>query len=238
MKNKNLIIISISCVALLLEACRNANNKNSKTESQNSSRSVTETNSSERINNLEEIKIGTQTWAIENLDVSNFRNGDAISEAKTDEEWKKAGNEGNPAWCYYDNDPANGKKYGKLYNWYAVNDARGLTPKDWHVPTDAEWTTLTDYLGGEDVAGTKMKSTNGWNENGNGTNTSGFAGLPGGVRGSLGPFGLVGGVGNWWSFAESGADRVWCRFLFEDVGSVLRGYSFEWAGFSVRCLGD
>jgi uncharacterized protein (TIGR02145 family) len=109
----------------------------------------------------QEIKIGPQIWATKNLDVITFRNGDTIPEAKTNEEWKKAGEEGKPAWCYYDNDPENGKKYGKLYNWYAVNDPRGLAPKGWHVPSDAEWIVLIDYLGGEEVAGTKMKSSSG-----------------------------------------------------------------------------
>lgn len=101
------------------------------------------------------IKIGTQTWAVKNLDVTTFRNGDIIPEAKTNEEWKKSGDEQKPAWCYYNNDPANGEKYGKLYNWYAVNDPRGLAPEGWHIPTDAEWTTLTAYL--EEAGGNVKK---------------------------------------------------------------------------------
>ena len=104
------------------------------------------------------VTIGTQVWMTKNLDVSTFRNGDTIPQAKTTEEWKRAGENQQPAWCYYDNDPANGAKYGKLYNWYAVNDSRGLAPVGYHVPSDAEWTKLTDFLGGESVASTKMKS--------------------------------------------------------------------------------
>jgi uncharacterized protein (TIGR02145 family) len=106
------------------------------------------------------VKIGTQTWMIENLNVERFRNGDLIPQAKTNDEWERAGENKKPAWCYYDNDPKNGAKYGKLYNWYAVNDPRGLAPAGWHVPTDTEWTTLGDYLGND--AGMKMKSTSGW----------------------------------------------------------------------------
>jgi uncharacterized protein (TIGR02145 family) len=106
------------------------------------------------------IKIGNQTWMTSNLNVSTFRNGEAIPEAKTDEEWRRARENKQPAWCYYDNDPKNGIKYGKLYNWYAVNDPRGLAPAGWHVPSDAEWTTLEDQLGND--AGKKMKSTSGW----------------------------------------------------------------------------
>jgi uncharacterized protein (TIGR02145 family) len=109
------------------------------------------------------VKIGTQTWTTENLNVSTFRNGDPIMEAKTNEEWEQAGENKQPAWCYYENDPKNGAKYGKLYNWYAVNDSRGLAPAGWHVPSDAEWTTLSTFLGGESTAGKKMKSLNGWN---------------------------------------------------------------------------
>ena len=104
------------------------------------------------------VQIGTQVWMTKNLDVSTFRNGDPIPEAKTDEEWEKAGENKQPAWCYYNNDPGNGEKYGKLYNWYAVNDSRGLAPVGYHIPSDAEWTILTDFLGGEDAAGNKMKS--------------------------------------------------------------------------------
>ena len=83
-----------------------------------------------------EITIGRQVWMTENLNVDKFRNGDPISHAKTDEEWVKAGENGSPAWSHYDNDPANGEKYGKLYNWYAVNDSRGLAPEGWKIPSD------------------------------------------------------------------------------------------------------
>jgi uncharacterized protein (TIGR02145 family) len=106
------------------------------------------------------VVIGTQTWMAENLNVSTFRNGDTIPEANTAEDWKTAGENGQPAWCYYENDPANGAKYGKLYNWFAVNDSRGLAPAGYHIPTNEEWTTLEYYLGND--AGNKMKSTSGW----------------------------------------------------------------------------
>lgn len=96
-------------------------------------------------------------WMPKNLTTSTFRNGDSIPEVKVDKEWFEAAKEGRPAWCYYNNDPANGKTYGKLYNWYAVNDARGLAPKGWHIPTDREWQILVDSLGGKAVAGGKMK---------------------------------------------------------------------------------
>jgi uncharacterized protein (TIGR02145 family) len=103
------------------------------------------------------VTIGTQVWTTKNLDVSTFRNGDVIPQASTDEAWEAAGENKQPAWCYYDNDTANASKYGKLYNWYAVNDPRGLAPAGYHIPSDAEWTVLTDFLGDEGIAGKKMK---------------------------------------------------------------------------------
>jgi len=109
-----------------------------------------------------QIKIGNQTWSIKNLDVSTFCNGEIIPQAKTDEEWNRAGNDKQPAWCYYNNDLKNGAKYGKLYNWYAVSDSRGLAPTGWHIPTDEEFNELISFLGGNNQAAQKLKSNNGW----------------------------------------------------------------------------
>ena len=109
-----------------------------------------------------EVKIGNQIWMSKNLDVSTFRNGEAIPEAKSKEEWSKAGENKTAAFCYYEYRSNNGKVYGKLYNWYAVNDSRGLAPKGYHIPSDEEWIIVTDFLGGSDIAGKKMKSKNGW----------------------------------------------------------------------------
>jgi len=185
-----------------------------------------------------EVTIGTQVWMTKNLDVSTFRNGDPIPHAKTEEEWLKANQEGQPAWCYYDNDPANGKKYGKLYNWYAVNDLRRLAPAGYHVPSDAEWKVLTDYLGGEYVAGKKMKSTSGWFDEGNGTNESGFNGLPGGNRKGTGTFGFIGLIGNFWSSTEFNSYFPWFRFLFHNDDNFFSNYNVKFLGLSVRCLKD
>ena len=219
------------------------------------------------------VAIGTQVWTTKNLDVATFRNGDAIPQAKTDEEWEAAGDNKQPAWCYYDNKASNGTKYGKLYNWYAVNDYRGLAPAGWHVPTDYEWTVLSTFLGGDDVA-KKMRSTSGWSSytedidcanckswndeyrrkkecnvcqdtrvygkktfSGNGTNSSGFNGLPGGYRGGRGGFDLVSGY--WWSASASYGSHAWLRALDADGSNLGRWDSFEPAvGFSVRCVKD
>lgn len=199
--------------------------------------SVKTTNSNEPSSN--EVTIGAQVWMTKNLDVIRFRNGDPIREAKTSEEWEAARRNEQPAWCNYENDSANGIKYGKLYNWYAVNDVRGLAPEGYHVPSDAEWKTLRDYLGGASLAGDKMKSTSGWKDGGNGTNSSGFSGLPGGYRSWTGAFVLNGANGCWWSSTVSPAGSAWYLELYYSSGLAARNYEvngMERGGFSVRCL--
>jgi uncharacterized protein (TIGR02145 family) len=193
-------------------------------------------------NENKEVRIGDQIWMSKNLNVDKFRNGDLIPEAKTAEDWKKAGENKQPAWSYYNNDPANGAKYGKLYNWYAVNDSRGLAPEGWKIPSDEDWSRLTDFLGGERVAGTKMKSTDFWadydGESGNGTNESGFQGLPGGYRSSFGSFNAIGKYGVWWSSSENATSNAWSRDLNYYNGNVNRNDDDKAIGFSVRCLRD
>lgn len=183
-------------------------------------------------------KIGDQEWSVTNLNVDKFRNGDAIPQAQSKEEWAQAEKNQKPAWCYYENDPANGEKYGKLYNWYAVKDSRGLAPKGWHIPSDVEWTKLTDYLGGAYRAGKKMKYTRGWKDNGNGTNESDFSGLPGGFRNFDGGFNYVGHDGYWWSSSEVNTIGAWFRTLGYRAGKVGRFNYLAENGFSVRCLRD
>ena len=183
----------------------------------------------------QEIKIGSQTWTTKNLEVTKYRNGDVIPQVVQDTTWAKLTT---GAWCYYENKTAKGTTYGKLYNWFAVNDPRGLAPKGYHIPTDAEWTILTDYLGGDTIAGTKMKSTSGWDNNGNGTNTSGFAGLPGGCLSYSGHFASIGFRGYWWSSSENGTDNAWFRYLYYNDGNVDRNDYYKLYGFSVRCLRD
>jgi uncharacterized protein (TIGR02145 family) len=184
------------------------------------------------------IKAGEQTWTTQNLDVNHFRNGEVIPEAKTKAEWQKAGEQKKPAWCYYAFDSSNGTKYGKLYNWYAVKDARGLAPKGWHIPSDKEWTVLTNYLGGENGAGAKMKNVSGWNDNGNANNSNGFGGLPGGLCFGDGSFYGVGVNGNWWSSSAFIEEDVWSRNLYSKLGNVNRNHVPKENGFSVRCVKD
>ncbi len=187
---------------------------------------------------IQEVKIGNQVWMLENLGEEYFRNGDSIPQANTAEEWENAGKNNEPAWCYYDNDESNGTKYGKLYNWYAVNDPRGLAPEGYHIPLNTELTELTDNLGRENVAGIKMKTTNGWYESGNGNNSSGFSALPGGFRYINGSFSDIGKVGNWWSSSEGDTSNAISRFLNYYNADLFNYNSDKQNGFSVRCLKD
>jgi uncharacterized protein (TIGR02145 family) len=197
-----------------------------------------------KVTGLYEVTIGQQVWMTHNLDVAHFRNGDSIFHAKSVEEWEEAGRKGMPAWCYYNNDPANGPAYGKLYNWFAVNDPRGLAPEGWHVPNASEWYQLVDFLGGRNGAvGLQLKSKVGWNKERNGRNTTGFDALPSGVRdtGDIADanqgFGGMGAYGSWWSAsgpARRGDD------LFSFVLSKGNGYTIHWndeaVGLAVRCV--
>ena len=185
--------------------------------------------------------IGEQEWMVENLNVDHFHNGDPIPEAKTDEEWIKAGEEQKPAWCYYDNDPENGKKYGKLYNWYAVNDPRGLSPKGWHVSNDEEWIKLTFYLGGERIGGGKLKEagTTHWESpNIGATNETGFTALPGGNRNGDGSYDNIGSNGFWWMSTESNSTIAWYRFIWYYSSNTYRSDVNKSNGLSVRCIKD
>jgi len=184
------------------------------------------------------VTIGTQVWTDKNLDVTTYRNGDVIAQITNTTDWVNATT---GAWCYYNNDPANGAIYGKLYNWYAVNDPRGLAPQGWHIPTDPEWTTLSTYLGGASVAGGKMKSTGTtrWTRpNTSATNESGFAGLPGGGRYYDGTFSTVGGYGYWWSATENNSTKAWFHRLDYDNGSLNSYNNRKIIGFSVRLVKD
>jgi uncharacterized protein (TIGR02145 family) len=182
------------------------------------------------------VLIGTQYWMEKNLEVTNYRNGDIIPYVSDPNAWAGLTT---GAWCYYNNDPESG--YGKLYNWYAVTDPRGLAPTGWHVPSDAEWTTLTTFLGGETLGGGKMKTTGtkSWiTPNTAATNSSGFSGLPGGSRYAGGTFFGIGSYGSWWSSTEYDTADAWYRSLNYDFGGVGRPNNDKRNGFSVRCLRD
>jgi Fibrobacter succinogenes major domain (Fib_succ_major). len=205
---------------------------------QTKSKSIQKSSKSEPDNKSKDIgtvRIGTQTWAVANLNVSTFRNGDSIPEARTNKEWVAAGESGKPAWCYYNNDPAIGLKYGKLYNWYAVNDPRELAPVGWTLSSDADYAKLISYLGGPAAAGSKMKSTSRWSDGNNGTNETGFTGFPGGYRVENGTFLNFGSIGIWWSSTESNARSGVDHYLAQS-NSLVGSSSPKQRGESVRCL--
>jgi uncharacterized protein (TIGR02145 family) len=189
--------------------------------------------------NLPSIQICDQVWTTINLDVNTYRNGDPIPHVTDPAVW---GTLSTGAYCYYNNDSATyAALYGKLYNWFAVNDPRGLAPQGWHIPSDAEWTLLTDCLGSKTMAGGRMKfpGTSFWSApNTAATNISGFSGLPGGMRGSSGGlFSANGQIGYWWTSSSRNSSEAWDRFLRSDSPQAgkLDGY-FKKGGFSVRCV--
>ena len=181
-------------------------------------------------------------WMSENLYVSTYRNGDPIPKVEDNMEW---GSLTTGAYCYYNNDSATyASVYGKLYNWYAVNDPRGLAPEGWHIATDLEWTTLVNCLGGESVAGGPMKEigTVHWSTpNAGATNLSGFNGLPAGYRDYNGPFGSVQNLGYFWSATEQHTNPVyaaWFRALLYYDDDLGRDGLHKRHGCSVRCVKD
>ncbi len=184
------------------------------------------------------IVIGTQEWMAENLITTIYRNGNAIANVTDGAQWFGLTT---GAYCSYNNDSQYDCPYGKLYNWYTVADPRNVCPAGWHVPTDGEWTVLTAVLGGESVAGGKMKN-NGtlfwFSPNTNATNESGFSGLPGGERASAGPFGAGGINGGWWSSTDLGVEGARGRGLDYNGGGAFMINNYKKIGFSVRCLRD
>jgi uncharacterized protein (TIGR02145 family) len=198
------------------------------------------------------ITIGTQVWMAENLRTTKYRDGSNIPVVASSTTWANNWNNGSPLqqpmMCWYNNDQATytANKFGALYNWYAINPAtngnKNVCPTGWHVPTDAEWTTLTTSLGGESVAGGKMKSTSTqyWvSPNTGATNSSGFSGLPGGSRNGDGTFQQIGDYGVWWSSTEYNTIYAWFRYLSYFNGVVSRNFDVtKPLGFSVRCLKD
>ena len=179
------------------------------------------------------ITIGEQCWTNSNLNVSRYRNGDPIPEITDPTQWRNART---GAWCYYDGNAANGAVYGKLYNWYAVNDPRGLAPAGYHIPTDAEWSTLVNFLGGEQYAPEKIKANLLWQDNSVESNSSGFAGIPGGYIYDSG-FERIGFDGCWWTTTDYGSTAIYWSLTEYSWGMVLRPFGcYQHAGISVRCV--
>lgn len=185
------------------------------------------------------VSIGSQKWMEKNLDVTTYRNGDTIAYVTDPTVWASLTT---GAWCYYNNDPSNNAPYGKLYNWYAVNDSRGLAPAGWHIPSDAEWESLENLLGGASVAGGELKvtGTTTWSTPNTGaTNSRGWAALPGGYRNFNGSFNGVGLAAVWWSATEADPYTAWSSSVFYGTGLLDRYDGLEkQSGYSVRCIRD
>jgi uncharacterized protein (TIGR02145 family) len=184
------------------------------------------------------VTIGKQVWMIENLQVGRYRNGDSIPNVTDDNQWSELQT---GAYCDYKNIPGNSMVYGKLYNWYSINDKRGIAPKGWHVPSVAEWTTLATYLGKDSIAGGKIKETGAthWQSPNTGaTNTSGFTALPGGYCNYQGFCHDLEYYGNWWSTKEVDSRNAEYRFVYWSSPVLYIGAYFKSNGLSVRCLKD
>jgi uncharacterized protein (TIGR02145 family) len=184
------------------------------------------------------VEISTQEWMVKNLDVCTYRNGDTIPQVKDNNEWNELTS---GAWCYYDNDAKYGTNYGKLYNWYAVNDPRGLAPIGYHIPTYEEWESLSFWRSHNNAC---LKYTSGWVENGNGRNLFGFAGLAGGKREASTAeqqFRHLGCFGQWWSTTENEfeSNKAGASLLcYSHNNLVLQKCYIKEYGLSVRCVRD
>jgi uncharacterized protein (TIGR02145 family) len=181
------------------------------------------------------VTIGTQVWMAENLKTTKYDDETAIPLVTDEKAWEALKTS---AYCWYNNDIANKEIYGALYNWFAVKTNK-LCPSGWHIPNDAEWTTLTTYLGGVGVAGSKLKEkgTIHWkNPNTEATNESGFTAHAGGYRNFVGTFNYSGDLGYWWCSEEYNTSNAWFRNMGNSSSNVGRYDYNKNGGFSVRCL--
>ena len=188
-------------------------------------------------NNYGTVSIGGKTWMSENLRVSHYRNGDPIPEVHDSPSWSTSVT---GAWSNYEHREENGRQSGKLYNWHAVNDPRGLAPEGWHVATDREWTELAESLGGEEHAGEALKASGKWSGSATAASSaSGFDALPSGARRDTdGAFVLLGEFARFWTSTGSDKARAYGRAMEYYDGALRRGEVKKENGFSVRCVRD
>lgn len=188
------------------------------------------------------VKIGTQTWMVENLKTTKYNDGTIISKITDKNKWS---NIDSGAWTYYNDNVSNNDKYGKLYNWFAIKNNtvgnKNICPVGWHVPNEIEWSILIEHLGGESVTGGKMKEvgfTSWQNPNSEATNSSLFTGLPGGIRNSNGYFDDIGSNGYWWSSNQANTKNAWFRKLYSYDDAIGRDDLNKNCGLSIRCIKD
>jgi len=242
MKNIQYSILTLAILSLIFNSCTNLFN------------SCTNSVSDIDGNKYDVVEIGNQMWMAENLRTSRFTNGDDIPNLVNDSDWNTTNNSKRGAWVHFDNNVFYETVYGKLYNWHAVNDNRGLCPEGWIVPTEEDWQELEIHLGmsnteansrgrrgaKENVGGKlKIEGTTYWTSpNVGATNESGFNGLPGSIRFNNGGFGYLGEVGvngRWWSSTEA-PSGAWSRSVYNDSTDVIKTNFNKQAGLSVRCI--
>ena len=212
MKNR-IIVLGIIAACIALSGCTNSSNQG--------------------------IEIGDQVWMASNLNVTHFRNGDVIPQAKSNVEWRRAGENGEPAWCYYNNETNNGKRYGKLYNWFAVTDPRGLAPEGWRIPNNDDWDILVKYVSEQEKPSKALKEsgTKHWTEpNSKAHNSTGFTALPGGYRSGYGTFQGINSNGFWWTISEDEEFFAWYRYINFFYPQVFTDFASKTTGFAVRCI--
>ena len=222
---KNILFFTL--LAFSLYSCSNSDSNEN-----NSNVDVTDIDG----NTYQTVNICDQTWMKSNLNVSKYRNGDEIPQVTDATQWA---NLTTGAWCYYQNNTANGPIYGKLYNWYALNDSRGLAPTGWHIATYQEWMEIYTCLG--DNVGGKMKEvgTIHWlTPNTGATNESSFTGLPNGLRTINGTFNFLGKYGYWWSSTEHSSTEMMTFDLNYNSGNISTYNVNKISGLSVRCVKD
>ena len=181
---------------------------------------------------MKTVIIGKQVWMQEYLNIDCYKNGDLLFEVQDPEEWK---NLDRGAWCYYNNDPENGKKYGKLYNWYAVHDPRGLAPKSWQIPTLAKFEILKDAV---IQNGNSLKAQGQGKGRGAGTNRSGFSALMAGYRIYDGEFSGLNHAAVFWSATEYGNNEASIMNIYSNGDGIFLFENKKELGFSVRCVMD
>ncbi|MEJ6979479.1 fibrobacter succinogenes major paralogous domain-containing protein [Pedobacter sp. P351] len=189
-------------------------------------------------NTYSTVKIGNQVWMAENLKVSKFKNDNPIRQLNNNKTW---GTTTDAACCWYDNDAGKVEPYGRLYNWFAINDARGLAPEGWHIPTEKEIEELITYLKSDTSAAAKLKitGTEYWlPPNKGANNSSGFSALPGGYRDEDGEFHTLRANGYWWTETRTYEMFSWSERIWEGFADVDRDKKYYKFGFSVRCIKD
>jgi uncharacterized protein (TIGR02145 family) len=220
MKN---VILLLSLISLILNGCTKESDNSALTDQSG--------------NTFTTVTIGTQVWMKENLKATNYQNGDQIPNVTDNSQWA---NLTTGAYAAYGNVSANASIYGLLYNWYAVSDSRNICPAGWHVPTDSDWATLATFLGGEGVAGAKLKEsgiTHWESPNSGATNSSGFTAIPGGIRYNMGTFGMQ-NLGAWWSSTATDASTAYERDIVSYQSAVIKTTGLKKNGYSVRCVKD